>query len=83
MKPKFQVGDIVRLGEGPTALMQITDVVTYNDLEAGGFKCRYYGQHCMGASSGAFADECSPASDFDLDTWKAKAEWRNLGGKKL
>jgi hypothetical protein len=51
-------GDIVRYREGPTALMQVTDI----------FNGVVYGDHCLGGSVGASLKNCRLATDGEIGT---------------
>lgn len=68
----FKVGDILRYGSGPTALFKVTFV----SVGHGGSVARYYGQHCMGGSHGAYHDRCCVASGSDLKQWEECKRWR-------
>ena len=59
------IGDMLRYGEGETALM----VVKHVSPGHGGALARYYGRQCMGGSVGAYHDQCTPATHADRDTW--------------
>lgn len=64
--PRFAIGDILRYGEGSTALMR----VAYISANHGGKgHHRYYGQQCMGGTCGAYENNCEPASTADRKTW--------------
>lgn len=62
----FSIGDIARYGNGPTALMRITDLVNG----------RAYGEHVLGGSVGAGREELSFASQADIDEWRRHSEVR-------
>lgn len=69
----FKVGDILRTGIGPTALMEIT----YISKNHGSSIARYYGQHCMGGLCGAYHERVQVADDpRDVKTWEANKRWR-------
>lgn len=57
--PQFGVGSIVRLGDGPADLMEITS------FSVG----RAYGDHALGGSVGAEIADIRPPSDEDMRTW--------------
>lgn len=63
----FSIGDVVRYGDGPTALMRITDLVNG----------RAYGEQALGGSVGADRERLSFASPADLDEWR---RCRDSGG---
>lgn len=67
MEPKFKVGDIVRYGDGPTALMKITQV-----REIGAGYCQYYrfyGDHVLRGLVGANSEDCRAPTLDDIKTW--------------
>lgn len=66
---KFSLGDIVRYGEGCTALMRIDHI----SPKHGGDVDRFYGQQCMGGVCGAYEDRCRPATQEDIETWHSVA----------
>lgn len=72
----FKVGDIVRYGKGPTALMQISH--THENHGRYGAHL-HYGNQCIMATVGAYDADCTPASEEDLLTWaewtKPRVEW--------
>lgn len=69
--PVYSVGDIIRYGDGPSALMQVKEVrVGY-----AGDKARYYGTQCCGGNVGAYHTECERARN-DINTWHEHAKWR-------
>ncbi len=52
-------GDVIRYGNGPTALMRIT---TISPNHGGSGMRRYYGRHFYGGGVGAYEDTCRRAS---------------------
>lgn len=63
----FKIGQILRYGEGETALMR----VTYISRNHGGSPARYYGQQCMGGSCGAYHENVELADAKDRKKWFA------------
>jgi len=76
----FTAGQIVRTGEGPTALMRIEHVSSRH----GGPLARYYGQHCLGHIVGAYHNNCSRPNAEDMETWRRHnpPEGKGTGKKK-
>ena len=71
--PLFEKGNVVRYAEGPTALMQITDVLPGHT----GSIARYYGNHCLGDHAvGAYHENITHPTKEDLEMWNAKAHMR-------
>ena len=70
MSHKIRVGDMVRYGSGPTALMIVTLVSRKHDGETD----RYYGEQLYGGSVGEYADACSLANDYDRALWASERE---------
>lgn len=60
----FQRGDIVRYGEGPTALMRVSNIVSNGPQ---GAYC--HGSHVLGGVHGAMASDLRAATQEDLETW--------------
>lgn len=79
MSDIFKVGDILRYGEGSTALMR----VTYVSVGHGGSKARYYGQQCMGGFCGAYHDQVSLAAPDDRKTWFEVGREKDTAGRHL
>lgn len=63
---KFEVGEVIRYSEGPTALMEVKNV-----RRAGGF-LRYYGEQYFGGPVGAFEFDCSPATEAEIADWRRR-----------
>ena len=59
MKPKYDIGDMLRYGHGSTALFVVTSV---SRDHAGKGKHRYYGDHILGGAHGSYEDDCQPAT---------------------
>ncbi len=57
--PKFEIGSIIRYGNGPTALMRIESISNK----------RYYGVQYFGGSVGALEMDCRPPTPDDLAKW--------------
>lgn len=55
-------GDVVRYGDGPSALMRLTSTHGANG--------RFYGVQYFGGSVGASERDCQPASQRDLASWR-------------
>jgi hypothetical protein len=55
----FEIGSVVRFGDGPTALMEITSFS----------EGRAYGDHALGGSVGAEIADVRPPSDEDMRVW--------------
>lgn len=64
----FNVGDIVRYGDGPTALMRITSIRKMGG-ENIATAVRYYGSHFFGGLEGRYHGQCMPADEQDLKRW--------------
>jgi len=64
----YSLGEIVRYGDGPTALMQI------DHIAANG---RFYGTHVLGGGVGASRDQLRIATNDDLNTWTDNYNRRN------
>jgi len=62
--PRFSVGDILRYGEGSTALLRVAYISPKH-----GDQPRYYGQQCMGGSCAAYEGQCNKATPPDVKTW--------------
>ena len=62
---KFNIGQVVRYGSGPTALMRITGV----SKDHGGFCDRYYGIQFYGSAEGRYEDQLEEGSAQDLLDW--------------
>lgn len=62
----FKIGDILRYGSGSSALMR----VSYVSVGHGGSPARYYGQHCLGGSHGAYHENVKAATEEDRRTWE-------------
>lgn len=61
----FKIGDIVRYGNGKSALMKITHVSTKHN----GLTDRYYGVDCYGNTIGVYSCDLSPLGVGDRQTW--------------
>lgn len=68
---RFNVGDLVRYGDGETALMRVTSVRDMGE-SFGGNRWRYYGRafHSTGTCTGRYQDQCSKPSALDRELWK-------------
>ncbi len=64
----FEVGSVVRFGDGPTALMEI---VSFSEGRA-------YGDHALGGSVGAEIADIRPPSDEDMRTWHRRMRAREV-----
>lgn len=78
--PRFAIGDILRYGDGPTALMRVAFVSANH---AGPDQHRYYGQQCMGGSVGAYESQCIQADGRDRDTWFEAGRRTDVFGEPL
>jgi hypothetical protein len=58
MAPRFEAGQIIRYGEGTTALMRVTEISPNH----GGFGPRYYGRQFFGGAVGAYETDCTTAT---------------------
>lgn len=69
----WQVGDLVRYDDGPTALMRITRVREMGP-DPRGISCsvRYYGRafHSSGTCTGRYHGQCLEPSADDVAAWK-------------
>jgi len=63
MEPR--IGQVVRFGEGSTAVMKITS------LSFGG---RVYGDHILGGATGADLDDLQEATAHDLVKWEQRSK---------
>lgn len=79
MNELFKIGDILRYGDGSTALMR----VTYVSVGHGGAKARYYGQQCMGGSCGAYHEQCTLANAKDRKTWFRIGREKDVNGRRM
>lgn len=65
-KNKYNVGDVVRCGNGSTSLMEISFIVCNH----GGFGKRYYyGKHCLGGIVATYEDNIMEITRQDRKTW--------------
>jgi hypothetical protein len=62
---EFKIGDIIRYGSGPTALMRIDHI-----SENHGIEDRYYGKQCYGSAMGVYRSDAKHASQEDIKTWE-------------
>ncbi len=65
---ELRVGQVVRYGEGKTAIMKIVDF---------GFGGRVYGEHVLGGPMGADLEQLTEASMEDIHTWKQRTQTDN------
>lgn len=65
--PKFNIDQVVRIGDGTTALMKISSI---SPNHGGIGKHRYYGDHVMTGAVGSYEDKISNASEEDLKIWE-------------
>jgi len=63
---EFDLGDVIRYGVGPTALMRITSIS--RDAHSR-LPLRYYGEHILGGSVGASFTDAKAPSDEDVQSW--------------
>ena len=63
---KANIGDIIRYGTGPTALMLVTSV----SEKHGGIEDRYYGDQFYGGAIGVYESNVKRPSTEDLNRWK-------------
>jgi len=63
----YQIGNILRYSNGPTALMRI-DSISLNHGGKGNH--RYYGIHVLDGKKGVYHRDAKPASDSDLAEWR-------------
>lgn len=68
----YEVEQVVRYDDGPTALMQITFIQPGH----GGQIAYYHGRQCMGGTCAAYHENIVPATAFDLEMWRIQAKWR-------
>lgn len=61
----FKIGAVIRYGEGPTALMEVTHISQGH----GSGIARYYGTQFYGGSTGAYHEDCRAANLKDLQRW--------------
>ena len=65
--PVHRKGQILRTGDGPTALMRVETVRAGH----GGLRARYWGPHCMGGETVAvYHEDAQLPTLADLDTWR-------------
>ena len=70
----FEMHEVVRYGDGPTALMQITQLPLAG---ASGNGNRYYGNQIYGGSVGAYEVNMSKANRDDLALWIKQHTFKN------
>jgi len=64
----FTNGSILRIGPGPSALMQVE---TISENHAGIGKHRYYGSHIMGGLVGVYHSDVIATSESDIEIWNS------------
>lgn len=69
-KAKWKVGDLIRYGDGCTALMRITNVRDMGK-SFGEDRYRYYGRgfHSTGTCTGRYEKQCCEPSALDKELW--------------
>lgn len=68
--PEYKVGDIVRYGDGSTALMKIEHI---SENHGGKDQHRYYGRQFFGSPMGAYKSDCSDATEKEILAYRDEA----------
>lgn len=63
----FKVGDILRYGEGATALMEVEAI----SVSHGGSSARYYGRQFFGGAVAAYHGQVKPSTDDEQQRFRA------------
>lgn len=74
-KAKYEVYQIVRYGDGPTALMQVEDIVAVRGQH------RYYGPQFYGGTIGSYELDLMPATDAEVHRFKTDNHLNRLSDR--